>query len=132
MNEMGEKYLAVGTVVMLKGATKRLVITGFCGMENEKKEKMWDYSGCMYPEGFLNTNQVALFDHSQIEKICHLGLVDDPEEKEFKIKMKDYLANIKTMASAMDKPIETKTETLAIPEVEIMELPKTNEVIDQV
>ena len=84
MSEIGEKYLPVGTGVMLKGATKRLMITGFCGVENEKKEKMRDYSGCMYPEGFLSLDQIALFDHNQIANISHLGLADDQEEKAFK------------------------------------------------
>ena len=48
-----EKYLPIGTVVMLKGGTKRIMITGFCSIEENTKEKMWDYSGCLYPEGFL-------------------------------------------------------------------------------
>jgi len=36
-------------------AKKRLMITGFCSVEEGKQEKMWDYSGCMYPEGFLSS-----------------------------------------------------------------------------
>jgi len=83
MNEVPDKYLPIGTVVMLKGGTKRLMIAGFCSVEEEKAEKMWDYNGCLYPEGFLSSNQTCLFDHEQIEKVFHLGLQDD-EEKEFK------------------------------------------------
>ena len=29
---MKEKYLPIGTVVLLKGATKRLMITGYCSL----------------------------------------------------------------------------------------------------
>lgn len=89
-----EKYLPIGTVVMLKGGTKRAMITGFCSFANDDKSKMYDYSGCLYPEGIISSTQTLLFDHSQIEKIYHLGLVDD-EEKEFKNKLKEMVSNLK-------------------------------------
>jgi len=87
---MGNKYLPIGTVVLLKGGAKRLMITGFCSVEEGKERKIWDYSGCIYPEGFLSSNQTALFDHDQIEQICHMGLIDD-EEKEFKTCMQELV-----------------------------------------
>ena len=91
MNNVGEKFLPLGTVVMLKGASKRLMITGFCTMAAEEAEGvMYDYSGCMYPEGVISSDQTALFNHDQIEKIYHLGLVDQ-EEKDFKIKLNQLL-----------------------------------------
>jgi len=92
MNEIGEKYLPIGTVVMLKEATKRLMITGFCSVEEDKQEKMWDYSGCMYPEGFLTSTQTALFDHEQIDEVFHMGLIDE-EEQEFKNQIQEFLSN---------------------------------------
>lgn len=91
MEKVTAKFLPIGTVVMLKGGTKRLMITGFCSVETESKDsKVWDYSGCLYPEGFLTSNQTALFNHKQIEKVYHLGLIDD-EEKEFKTKLKQMV-----------------------------------------
>ncbi len=83
-----EKYLPIGTVVLLKGAEKRVMITGFCAAELKESEeaKIWDYSGCIYPEGFLNSEQICLFDHSQIVRIDHMGLIDD-EEKTFKTEL---------------------------------------------
>ena len=86
MNNIKEKYLPIGTVVMLKGGSKRLMITGFCSVANDDKNTIYDYSGCMYPEGFLSSNQTCLFDHEQIEKVYHFGLVDE-EEEEFKAKL---------------------------------------------
>ena len=86
MNNVGEKFLPLGTVVMLKGASKRLMITGFCTMAADDAESvMYDYSGCMYPEGMISSDQNSLFNHDQIEKIYHMGLVDQ-EENDFKIK----------------------------------------------
>ena len=83
MNENFKKYLPIGTVVMLKGGSKRLMITGFCSVANDDKNKVYDYSGCMYPEGFLSSDQTALFNHDQIDKIYYMGLSDD-EDKKFK------------------------------------------------
>ena len=90
---MREKYLPIGTVVLLKGGKKRAMITGFCSVAQENQEKIYDYSGCVYPEGYLSSNQVCLFDHSQIEKIFFLGY-EDEEEKVFKDKLNKIVASI--------------------------------------
>lgn len=85
-----EKYLPIGTVVMLKGGKKRAMITGFCSISGEDKSKIFDYSGCLYPEGFISSNQTLLFNHEQIDKIFHFGLVDE-EEKQFKQKLNEMM-----------------------------------------
>lgn len=90
MGKIKGKYLPIGTVVMLNGGSKRVMITGFCALEENNKEKMWDYSGCMYPEGFLASNQTCLFNHSQIEKIYYLGFIDE-EEEEFKKSLNEIM-----------------------------------------
>ena len=83
MNEIGEKYLPIGTVIVLKNATKRIMITGFASMSPETGDTVYDYSGCAYPEGFFNYNQVLVFNHDQIDKVYFTGYSDE-EEKEFK------------------------------------------------
>ena len=88
-----EKYLPIGTVVMLKGGKKRAMITGFCAIADNDKTKVFDYSGCLYPEGFISSNQTLLFNHEQIDKIFHLGLVDE-EEKQFKVKLNQVIQQI--------------------------------------
>ena len=80
---MREKFLPIGSVVLLKGGTKKAMITGFCSIAEEDKTKVYDYSGCVYPEGYLNSNQICLFDHDQIEEIFFIGY-EDEEEKDFK------------------------------------------------
>ncbi len=94
MKDIGKKYLPIGTVVLLKGGTKRAMITGFCSIEEGNQNVMYDYNGCMYPEGFLQSNQTFLFNHDQIEKICYMGLADDNEEKEFKKNLNKILKTI--------------------------------------
>lgn len=90
---MREKYLPIGTVVLLKGGKKRAMITGFCSVAQENQEKIYDYSGCVYPEGYLSSNQVCLFDHDQIDKIFFLGY-EDEEEKAFKEKLNSIVSTI--------------------------------------
>lgn len=108
MKEIKEKYLPIGSVVILKGATKRLMISGFCALDNSNKDKIWDYSGCMYPEGFLNSNQICLFDHDQIEKIYHIGLSNDNEEKEFKANLNIFMDEFEKVNKDLKKQKNSK------------------------
>ena len=91
--KLGEKYLPIGTVVMLKGGTKRVMIIGFC-VTNGKDEEIYDYSGCLYPEGLLSTNEICMFNHDSIDSVFHIGLENDEEEKIFKDKLKEIAPNI--------------------------------------
>ena len=91
--DITEKYLPIGTVVLLKGGEKRVMIVGFCAVAENDKEKVWDYSGCIYPEGLLTSTQALLFNHEQIEKIYHLGLIDEDEIR-FKAGLNKLLATI--------------------------------------
>ncbi len=109
MEEIKEKYLPIGTVVMLKGGTKRVMITGFCSMPTEDETQMYDYAGCMFPEGFLSSDQTALFNHEQIEKVYHMGLEDD-EEKTFKEQLKLLVSKMEE-AKGQDKA-EPKLEDI--------------------
>lgn len=99
MEKIGEKYLPIGTVVMLKGGTKRVMIIGFCAVAKTNVDKLYDYSGCLYPEGLLSSEQVALFDHEQIEEVYHMGLANDEEEQAFKEKLRSITKELKRSAS---------------------------------
>lgn len=103
-NSNYEKFLPIGSVVLLKGGTKKAMITGFCSVASEEKTKIYDYTGCIYPEGYLDFDQVCLFDHNQIEKIYHLGYIDD-EEKSFKEELKEVAeeySNSDALATLME------------------------------
>lgn len=92
MNQKYKKYLPIGSVVLLNNGTKRLMVTGFCVVPNDDKTKIYDYSGCLYPEGMLSSDEVALFNHDQIKQIYALGFSDE-EEKSFKSKLINELNN---------------------------------------
>lgn len=84
------KYLPVGTVVMLKNGRHRVMIVGFAASINTYPDKIFDYIGCLYPEGIFTYEQSLNFDHSDIEKIYFVGYSDD-EEKSFKIKLNNLV-----------------------------------------
>ena len=113
--EIGEKYLPIGTVVMLKGGTKRVMIVGFCAVEGQDSQ-MYDYSGCLYPEGLLSSNELCLFNHDQIEKVYYVGLAEDEEEKQYKEILKSLVINMDKYKELMEKSkiinnSQTKTRT---------------------
>ena len=93
MNNIGEKYLPLGAVVLLEGGTKRVMITGFATASSDDPDLIYDYAGCMYPQGFITSNQTILFDHDQIQKIYHFGLID-PEWVEFQDNLKKFLESL--------------------------------------
>lgn len=98
MEKKGRKFLPIGSVVMLKNGNKRIMITGFCSMDLENSEKIWDYNGCLYPEGIIASNQSLLFDHSQIKDVYFKGLADDEEEKKFKKNLNALLKEYEKVA----------------------------------
>ena len=112
--EVGEKFLPIGTVVMLKGGKKRAMITGFCSIPKEDTNKVYDYSGCIYPEGFISSDVVCLFNHEQIEKVYFKGFVDE-EEIEFKSKLgdalSDFIKNRKVDDNSNDSNSKSNEET---------------------
>lgn len=83
---MREKYLPVGSVVLLENGSKRIMVNGFCAIDPKNPKKVYDYSGVLFPEGSLSSDQALLFDHEQIARIDHIGL-EDQEETEFKQKL---------------------------------------------
>lgn len=90
--ENAEKFLPIGSVVLLKGAKKELMITCYCispngevyenGIKKEpEKGQIYEYGACMYPEGIIRSEIVYGFNHDQIEKVCHIGYKTEMSDK---------------------------------------------------
>ncbi len=71
-----EKYLPLGTIVMLNGGKKRVMITGYC-CKTKTSEQIYDYTGCLYPEGYISSDKMLVFNHQDIEKIDSFGYIDE-------------------------------------------------------
>lgn len=69
------KYLPIGSVVLLGDGRKRIMIYGR-KIKANGESKVYDYVGCLYPEGALSNQDVILFNHSQIQNIYFIGFQD--------------------------------------------------------
>lgn len=76
---MKKGLLPIGTVVMLEGGTKKVMITGYYSKANGEN-KIYQYNGCIFPEGFIE-NVFCLFDHNRIKEIFYKGLENEEYEK---------------------------------------------------
>ena len=82
-------FLPIGSVVLLKGAKKRLMICGRLQIE-ASTQKVFDYSGCLFPEGIIDINKMYLFQQEDIETVYFVGLQDE-EEFAFRNYMKEQI-----------------------------------------
>lgn len=77
---MFEGLLPIGSVVLLKDSSKRVMIVGVLQKQiKEGDEVVWDYSACLYPEGYMGPDKTFLFDHEQIEKVYAIGYQDEEQ-----------------------------------------------------
>ncbi len=83
---MFEGLLPIGTVVLLKNSQKRVMIIGVIQKQiKDGEDIIWDYSACLYPEGYMGPDKTFLFNSEQIEKIFAVGYQD---EEQFRFKEK--------------------------------------------
>lgn len=75
---MYKDLLPIGSVVLLKGGEKRVMI---CGRIQAKSgdEKIYDYSACYYPEGIINPTSMFFFDRDAIDRVFFIGFQDGEE-----------------------------------------------------
>ena len=75
---MYENLLPIGSVVLLKGGDKRVMI--ICRISAPTEEgKVYDYGACLYPEGVIDPNEIYFFDHDFIERTYFIGFQDSEE-----------------------------------------------------
>lgn len=116
--EIENKFLPIGTVVLLKGGKRELMITSYCIMPNgdvyDKNGKVdvtgqiFDYGACFYPEGMITSDQLFAFNHEQIENVCYMGYKTDQQS--------DISEMLKRGLEEMNKAKETQETTSPIPE----------------
>lgn len=79
---MKKDILPLGSVVLLNGGTKKVMIIGYCMKTPDNPDKIYDYCGCIFPEGVLRSDITCVFNHEQIKEICFSGYKND-EASEF-------------------------------------------------
>lgn len=72
-------YLPIGSVVLLNGGRKLLMIYGRC-VRIVSEAMIYDYIACFYPEGHLSDDQRFLFNHVDIREVVYRGYTCAEEE----------------------------------------------------
>ena len=75
---MYKDLLPLGSVVLLKEGKKRLMI---CSRIQTRagEETIFDYSGCLYPEGIVSADSMYFFNHDAIDRVYFIGFQDAEE-----------------------------------------------------
>ncbi|UOY91676.1 DUF4176 domain-containing protein [Ectobacillus sp. JY-23] len=86
---MEQTLLPIGSVVLLKQGTKKLMIYGR-KQELASDQIIYDYVGCLYPEGYLNPDYTYVFNHGDIAAVIFMGYKDE-DEKIYVTKMEQFV-----------------------------------------
>lgn len=84
------KLLPSGSIVLLEGGSKKLMIYGRKQIVVSNNPKMFDYIGVFYPEGYIDQEYTFAFNHSDIETVIFEGYQDE-EEIEFQEVLKEAI-----------------------------------------
>ncbi len=76
---MLKQVLPIGTIVLLKDAEKRLMVVGYQQKKNHEATQVYDYIGCVYPEGYVGPKEMILFNHDDIEYTFALGFQNEEQ-----------------------------------------------------
>ncbi|GAA0076995.1 hypothetical protein UT300005_13730 [Clostridium sp. CTA-5] len=111
-----DELLPLGTIVLLKDSKRELVITGrMQRLAGDSTEKIWDYSGCSYPRGFMSDNDSYGFNTDQIEKVYFRGY-EDKDEIEYNKQLIDFRNKIRgtetKYSEKIDKDNKNETENI--------------------
>ncbi|CAH8771772.1 DUF4176 domain-containing protein [Paenibacillus dendritiformis] len=71
--------LPLGSVVLLRDGSKKLMIYGRKQLQI-KTNRLFDYLGVVYPEGYIDENFSFLFNHEDIDVVAHVGFSNYEEE----------------------------------------------------
>lgn len=84
------KLMPVGSVVLLSGANKRLVIIGV-RQTDKNTDTEYDYMGVFYPEGNMGEQRYLFNDEDIVERVF-VGY-SDPERESFLQHLAAYYGN---------------------------------------
>lgn len=84
------ELLPIGSIVLLEGGKKRLMIFGVKQKKSDTGEE-YDYIGVLYPEGNIGNQGQFLFNHKDITHLYFRGF-EDVERQEFISKLEMFYA----------------------------------------
>lgn len=96
---MYKDLLPIGSVVLLKGGDKRIMICGRI-QAKEGENTIYDYSACYYPQGLISADDVFFFNRDAIARVFFLGF-QDAEELAFRSEVLDKLGELEVRNGAI-------------------------------
>lgn len=87
---MYKDLLPIGSIVKIKGAKRNLMICGRV-VARDGSEDVYDYVGCIYPEGLIDISNLYFFNRIAIEECVYHGY-EGQEELDFR---NNVLASLK-------------------------------------
>jgi len=105
-----EDWLPIGSVVLLNGANKTLMVMARF-VYNTNEGKYYEYCGCLYPEGF-GDSEYYFFNHDEVAVVAQKGY-EDEYEKLYREKVLDgiditMLNNMASTEEETEKESENK------------------------
>ena len=89
---MYKNMLPIGSVIKTLEGVRYLMICGriVCA---EGSDVIYDYVGCLYPEGIAGSDSLFFFNRDDIEKVLFIGFQDE-QEIEFRTEILDNLKKL--------------------------------------
>jgi|GEM_PF-710804 len=106
-------FLPLGSVVILKGSVKKLLIVS---RGSVVENVFYDYGAFLYPEGMIDAN-VAYFDHRDVLKVVQEGYTDDADELVVEI-LNDAYAQFQAQRESEPKSVALVPPTPALTDAE--------------
>ncbi len=101
---MEYQLLPIGSVVKLKENASLVMVIGYMSLDTDTNDKIYEYSGVAFPEGLIDKNRIALFDHNQIETIASYGYMDAEQQS--------YVNLVAQVKSGAQKILEGQAENV--------------------
>lgn len=92
---MYKNLLPIGSVVLLKGGEKRIMITSRI-ITRAGSDDIFDYAACYYPEGVVDPKDMVFFNRDAIDIVFFVGF-QDTEELEFRKTILDNLGELEVV-----------------------------------
>lgn len=115
---MYNTYLSIGTVLMLKGEGKKVMVIGYLGYD--KAGKAADYMGVTYPEGYMSSDSIIGFNETEILQVLHEGYKDVEQDRFFN-EITAYVQGLSNQSTPTVPYVNTPTQPVVKEE-----MPKQN------
>lgn len=86
-----KELLPIGSIVLLKEATKSLMIVGMMQRDDEGRE--YDYIAVVFPEGYIDSETFFLFNHEDIVDVRFVGCINAESQTYMQLLKNESLRN---------------------------------------